>query len=126
MPKNIVRRQIDGWQYIDITVHHNQKVVKIIKRHQKGMMFDLASNKAAIKNLTPSAFMLYSHFIQNIPDFIEVLSRKTLLSTTALSERTYDSAVKELITKGYLVKTDHPDYSDYYLFYEAPLIDASL
>ena len=119
MPRNVVRYQKDGWQYVDITVYKHQKVVKIIKRHDKGLMFDLAANKAAIRNLSPAAFMLYSHFIQNMPNFIEVLSRKALIENTALSSRTYDSAVKELIDKGYLVKTEHPDYDDFYFFYEA-------
>jgi hypothetical protein len=109
-----------GTQYIKLKVHTNQKVVRIIKCHQKGLIYDLNANKAAIKNLTPAAFMLYSHFIQNIPDFIEVLSRKALIETTALSDRTYDSAIKELIAKGYMVKTNHPSYKDYYLFYEDP------
>lgn len=118
MPKNTVRYQKDGWQYVDITVYKNQKVIKIIKRHDKGLMFDIAANKAAIRSLSPAAFMLYSHFIQNVPNFVEVLSRKTLIESTALSSRTYDSAVKELIDKGYLVKSEHPDYDDYYLFYE--------
>ena len=120
MARNTVRHITDGWQYKEIKVHNNQKVVKIIKLHSKGLIYDISANKAAIKNLTPAAFMLYSHFIQNVPDFIEVLSRKTIVETTALSDRTYDSAIKELITKGYLVKTEHPDFKDYYLFYEMP------
>ena len=120
MPKNIVRVQKDGWQYANIQVYNNQKVIKIIKCHDRGMMFDIAANKSAIQNLSPSAFMLYSHFIQNIPDYIEVLSRKVILEQTSLTIRTYKNAVDELIDKGYLVRVEHNDYNDYYHFYESP------
>jgi hypothetical protein len=120
MPKNKIRVQKDGWQYIDIQVYKNQKVVQTIKRHQKGMMFDIEANKAAIKDLSPNAFMLYSHFIQNTPGYIEALSKKRLIETTALTEKTYYRAVSELIDKNYLVPAEHPDYEDFYIFYELP------
>jgi hypothetical protein len=120
MPRNKVAHCKDGWQYVNITVHKNQKVIKILKLNTKGLIYDLTANRTAMSTLSPAAFMLYSHFIQNITDYTEVLSRKTLLETTTLSSRTYDSAVKELIANGYLVKTTHPDYEDYYLFYEDP------
>lgn len=120
MPKNIIRVQKDGMQHIDIQVYNNQKVVKTIKCHNKGFGFDITANRTAIKTLTPPAFMLYSHFIQNAPGYIEALSRKTILDCTGLTIRTYKSAVQELIDKGYLVKTEHHDYNDYYLFYELP------
>ena len=121
MARNAVRHITDGWQYKEIKVHNNQKVVKIIKLHSKGLIYDIAANKAAMKNLSPAGFMLYSHFIQNVPDFTEVLSRKTIVETTTLSDRTYDSAIKELIAKSYLIKTENPDFKDYYLFYEMPM-----
>ena len=121
MPKNTIQVVKDGWQYTNIKVYKNQKVVKTIKLHNKGFGFDIVANRAAIKTLTPPAFMLYSHFIQNAPDYIEALSRKLILETTGLTIRTYKAAVEELIDKDYLVKTHHPDYEDYYLFYESPL-----
>lgn len=120
MPKNIIRVQKDGSQYMDIQVYNNQKVVRTIKKHNKGLIFDIAANKDAMKNLTPPAFMLYSHFIQNVPDYIEALSKKIIVETTSLTNHTYDVAVKELIQKGYLVKTEHTNYDDYYLFHEIP------
>jgi hypothetical protein len=120
MPKNKIRVQKDGWQHIDIQVYKNQKVVKIIKCHDKGMMFDIEANKAAIKDLSPNAFMLYSHFIQNTPGFIEALSKKRIIESTALTIKTYYTAVSELIEKHYLVPSEHPDYEEYYLFYELP------
>ena len=123
MPRNIIRIQKDGTQYMDIQVYNNQKVVRTIKKHEKGLIFDIAANKSAIRNLTPPAFMLYSHFIQNVPDYLEALSRKTIIETTSLTDHTYDVAIKELITKGYLVKSEHVDYEDYYLFYELPSED---
>lgn len=121
MPKNTIRVIKDGWQYADITVYKHQKVVKTIKCHKKGFGFDITANREAIKNLTPPAFMLYSHFIQNAPDYLEALSRKIILDTTGLTIRTYKSAVQELIDKNYLVRSEHPDFEEYYLFYEQPL-----
>lgn len=120
MPKNIIRVQINAEQYTDFQVYKNQKVIKIIKCYERGFSFDINANRLAIKTLTPSAFMLYSHFIQNANNYIEALSRKNILETTGLTIRTYQSAVQELIEKNYLVKSEHIDYEDYYLFYEMP------
>ena len=120
MPKNTIRVQKEGWQYTDIKVYKNQKVVKTVKCHNKGFSFDITANRAAIKNLTPPAFMLYSHFIQNAPDYIEALSRAIILECTGLTIRTYKSAVQELMDKHYLVRSEHPDFEEYYIFYESP------
>lgn len=120
MPKNIIRVQLNSEQYADFQVYKNQKVIKTIKCHERGFSFDITANRIAIKELTPSAFMLYSHFVQNAPNYIEALSRKRILECTGLTARTYKTAVQELIDKGYLVRSEHIDYEEYYIFYEMP------
>lgn len=118
MAKNKIAVYSKGKQY-DIQVYANQKVVMTTKVNPKGgKIFDLDANKRAMQDLSPHGYVLYMHFIQNVPGYIEALSLKIITATTPLSEKTYYKAVNELITKGYLVRTFHEDYNEFYIFYE--------
>ena len=105
-----------------ISVSGNQKVVEIRKVNpKKGKILDIASNKQAMQELSLAAYMLYMHFMLNIPGYQEALSIKNLTETTALSAKTYYKAVDELIEKGYLVKDPtNVQFKEYYIFYENP------
>lgn len=122
MPKNKIPVYLKGRGITaNISVAHNQKVIEITKVNpKKGKILDIASNKQALQELSLAAYVLYMHFILNVPGYKEALSVKTLTETTALSTKTYYKAVEELIEKGYLVKTPSPQFSEYYLFYENP------
>lgn len=121
MPKNKIQTYVPGKGVLDIQVAANQKVIEIHKVNPKGkLILDIDANKQAMRSLSPQAYMLYMHFILNIPGYKEALSLKHIVETTSLSERTYYKAVNELIEKNYLVKEDHLDFSDYYGFYESP------
>ena len=121
MPKNKIQTYIPGKGVIDIQVAANQKVIEIHKINSKGkFILDIEANKQAMQNLSPQAYMLYMHFILNIPGYREALSIKNITEITSLSERSYYKAINELIEKNYLVKEPNLDFSDYYGFYEAP------
>lgn len=114
-----LRVQIEDKEY-DIKLAPNQKVVTVIKSKPKGYILDIEANKLARKTLSSNAYSLYMHFVLNIPGYTEALSIQHNIETSALSERTYYKAVNELISKGYLVKTQHEQIKEYYLFYERP------
>lgn len=113
-----VRIKVRDGKYYDIKLAPNQKVVTVVKSKPRGYILDIDANKAARKNLSSDAYSLYMHFVLNVPGYTEALSMKHNLDTSSLSERTYYKAIKELIDKGYLVKTPHEQIKEYYLFYE--------
>ena len=120
MAKNKIFVPLDGTRYCNIQVYNNQKVIHINKINENGKMYDLHANQKAIKELSPAAFVLYSHLLHNKHDWLEALSKKRIGEITALGGRSYDRAVDELISKKYLVPKDHVDYEHYYEFYEIP------
>ena len=107
----------DGKKY-DIKLAPNQKVVTVVKSKPKGYILDIEANRVAHKKLSSNAYSLYMHFVLNVPGYTEALSVKHITNNTDLSERTYYNAVKELIEKRYLVKTQNEQIKEYYLFYE--------
>lgn len=113
-----VRIQASDGKYYDIKLAPNQKVVTVVKSKPKGYILDIEANKLARKILSSDAYSLYMHFVLNVPGYTEALSMKYNLDTSSLSERTYYKSVNELIEKGYLVKTEHEQIKEYYLFYE--------
>lgn len=113
-----VRVQASDGKYYDIKLAPNQKVVTVIKSKPKGYILDIEANKLARKTLSSDAYSLYMHFVLNVPGYTEALSMHYNIKTSSLSERTYYKSVNELIQKGYLVKTEHEQIKEYYLFYE--------
>lgn len=113
-----VKIQSNDGQHYDIKLAPNQKVVTVIKSKPKGYILDIEANKTARKVLSSDAYSLYMHFVLNVPGYTEALSMAHNVKTSALSERTYYKAVNELIEKKYLVKTQHEQIKEYYLFYE--------
>ena len=106
---------------IDIRVVPNQKVIEIHKVNDKrGKILDIQTNREAQKNLSPQTYVLYMHFVLNLPGYKEALSLEHILNTTSISERGYYKAVKELVDKQYLVRKPNNDFSEFYHFCEAP------
>lgn len=96
----------------------NQKVVKVNKEKcDKANLYATinleAMNRAAI-DLDAGAFKLWIYFAKNQNDYQFALSSKDALETFGLKKRQYDNAIKDLITKGYLVNTN----GNYYNFIE--------
>lgn len=121
MSKNKIRVKTKDRGVVDIKVVPNQKVIEVHKVHAKGgRILDIPTNRIAQKELSAQTYVLYMHFILNLPEYKEALSLKHILETTSLSERGYYKAVNELIDKKYLVPKQSKEYSEFYHFYESP------
>jgi len=106
---------------LNIKIVPNQKVVEICKVNPKGKgILDIAANKEAMQTLSANGYVLYMHFVLNVPGYLEALSSKYIAETTTLSERGYYKSVEELIEKQYLVREQNPNFKDYFVFYEDP------
>lgn len=104
---------------VELNVAPNQKVIEIRKAKERSVM-NIQFNRIAQAVLSLQAYALYMHFMCNLHGYKELLSIEAVTTTTALGEKAYYKAVKELIEKEYLVKTKHPDIANYYIFYEDP------
>ncbi len=120
MAKNKISVYTKDRGVLNIKVVPNQKVIEIHKVNPKGKgILDIAANKEAMQVLSPNGYVLYMHFVLNVPGYIEALSSKYITENTALSERGYYKAIDELIEKHYLVKEPNPNFKEYYTFYES-------
>lgn len=108
----------------NLNVAPNQKVVEVHKEKLKSIM-NIKFNRRAQATLSLQAYALYMHFMCNLHGYKEILSIEGVTSTTALGEKAYYKAVKELIEKEYLVKTHNPDLANYYIFYEDPILHSA-
>lgn len=121
MAKNKISVYTKDRGVLNIKVVPNQKVVEIRKVNPKGKgILDIHSNKEAMQVLSPNGYVLYMHFVLNVPGYLEALSSKYITENTTLSERGYYKAVDELIEKQYLVKESNSNFKEYYVFYENP------
>ena len=121
MPKNKIRVKTKDRGVVDVKVVPNQKVIEIHKVHNKGgRILDIPTNRQAQKELSAQTYVLYMHFVLNLPEYKEALSLKHILETTSLSERGYYKAINELIDKQYLVRKPSKEYIEFYYFYEKP------
>ena len=121
MLKNKIRVKTKDRGVVDVKVVPNQKVIEIHKVHDKGgRILDIPTNRQAQKELSVQAYVLYMHFVLNLPEYKEALSLNHILETTSLSERGYYKAVSELIEKKYLVREPSTQFSEFYHFYEKP------
>lgn len=121
VPKNKIRVRTKDRGVVDVKVVPNQKVIEIHKVHAKGgRILDIAANRVAQRELSAQAYILYMHFILNLPGYREALSLKYVTESTSLSERGYYKAVNELIEQKYLVREPSAEFSEYYRFYESP------
>lgn len=107
---------------VELNVAPNQKVVEIRKAKLKSVM-NIKFNRTAQANLSLSGYALYMHFMCNLHGYREILSIKAVTETTALGEKAYYKAVKELIEKKYMIKIEDPDIPNYYIFYEDPSLN---
>lgn len=66
---------------------------------------DMETLNRAMSSLSPEGLTLWLYFSKNAPGYEFSLNSKHCLSVTTLSEYKYKKAIKELIDKGYLIKT---------------------
>lgn len=123
VPKNKIRVRTKDRGVVDVKVVPNQKVIQIHKVHAKGgRILDITANRVAQRELSTQAYILYMHFILSLPGYQEALSVTHITESTSLSERGYYKAVNELIEKKYLVQEPSAQFSQFYGFYEDPVL----
>ena len=120
--KNYYRIYSSDGAYVEVTAYPNQKIVQIFKCRPKGYIIDIPANKQAMERLSCSAFVLYQHFVQNTPGFVETLSSQYMIEHSGLTERKYKAAIDELIEHNYLIKQCDCGNIEFYCFYESPAL----
>lgn len=96
-------------------VSFNQKIIRRHRVHESYVDFE--SNAKARKRLTSAAYVLYMYMLVQENSMFP-LSRKDVLDSTQLSNKTYDRAVTELVSTGYLTESndvlpEHPNNKVY-------------
>lgn len=98
----------------------NQKIVRIEKEPcGKGNLYaaiNLKALEAAAQNLDAGAFKLWIYFAKNQNGYEFALSSKDAHTSFGLGKSQYDTAVKKLISSGYLTNTQ----GNQYIFSEIP------
>lgn len=98
----------------------NQRKITIHKCDPKKNYSKIATeaNKAAMRDLGYSAYMLYMYLCMNASNFNFILSKVAACADTGLSKNVYYTAFHKLIDKGYLVPK--PNTQCLFDFYESP------
>lgn len=99
----------------------NQKMVTVKREKSSEKNYFRINNDsffAAVKNLTPSATIIYCFLINSKDGFQYPLSSAVVKDITGYSRSTYNRAIKELIEKGYLVQPDQEVNN--WVLYEMP------
>lgn len=85
---------------------HNQKVIQIKRANKVTQTINFQANKEAMQELSANGYLLYMYLVMHPHNRVWALSSKTIYNETALTEKPYTGAVKELIEKGFLVPHD--------------------
>ena len=109
-----------------MTTVPNQKVVKVEKEPcGKGNLYaaiNLKALEAAAQNLDAGAFKLWIYFAKNQNGYEFALSSKDAKDTFGLGKSQYDTAIKKLISSGYLTNIQGNQYT----FSETPALQTPL
>ena len=109
-----------------MTTVPNQKVIRIEKEPcGKGNLYaaiNLKAMEAAAQNLDAWAFKLWIYFTKNQNGYEFALSSKDAKDTFGLGKSQYDTAIKKLISSGYLTNIQGNQYT----FSETPALQTPL
>ena len=101
----------------------NQKIIRIVKKEKKikdlnnsFTYINIESLKNASKNLSYNGLKLWLRLASNKVNFTLELSQKNCESW-GIKKSTYYNAVKELMSKSYILPTDK---GNYFIFYDIP------
>ena len=104
-----------------MTTNPNQKTIAVQKeesnKEHKYAIFNLDALNTAMIDLKGETFKLWCYLNKNQNGYTFALSRIDAVKWGIGSKSSYDRAVKELITKGYLVETS-PNHYDFYEMYQ--------
>lgn len=93
-----------------ITIHKSDPKFPYAITSQRDMVY-------AMKNLTGNAYKMWHYLQSNQNGYSFLMRSEDICKFCSFSRSSYDRAVKELISIGYLVETDHKDA---YIFLERP------
>lgn len=100
----------------------NQKIIQIKRARPMTQTISFSANKEALRTLSANGYALYMYLVLHPHNTIWALSSKAIYAETSLTQKPYLAAVKELISKGYLVPHDIDEtwkaQDDAYYFYE--------
>lgn len=99
----------------DYRTSPNQKTITICKelcdKQHFYTMINLNALEKAAQTLKAGAFKLWIYLAQNQNNYTFALSNKAVAEYFGIKKDQYDSAVKELIEKGYLIETTKNKYN---------------
>lgn len=96
----------------------NQKTIKIGKKapcdkDHPYACTNIETKHAAMRNLTPIAYLLWDYFSGNQEGYQFSLYKVKVMKDTGITEYSYKKGIKELTDKGYLVNTSGNSYEFY-------------
>ena len=104
-------------EVIIMIVYANQKVITVMKTpHTKESTFLQVDNSAwqtAANNLSFSAFKIYLYFVSNKSGYKFALSYEAINELIPMKRDTYNKAIQDLKSNGYLVQKQGNEYTFY-------------
>lgn len=101
-------------------LYSNQKAIRIAKtecnKDNPYAVINLAALEGAMKALKPNAFKVWCYLCRNQTNYEFALSGMEVQTKCNMSDKTYRSAVNELIEKQYLVEVELYEGLTGYLF----------
>ena len=101
-------------------IYPNQRVITIKENatpkegtNERFVIFDYETMMSAMRDLKPATFLVWIYLNANENGSEFALSRKDVMNQTGISSSSYNSAIKELKEKGYLIHTSD-NYYDFY------------
>ena len=96
----------------------NQRTVRVHRERASSDFLGIKNEnwKAAARNLSPHALLLYLYLASNADNYTFALSPAAITADVGMPRSTYHDQFKVLVNKGYLVNT----HGNTYDFYEKP------
>lgn len=97
-------------------IYPNQRIITIKKNattENNAIILDYETTMKTMRDLKPATFLVWIYLNANENGCEFALSRKDIMNQTGISSSSYDSAIKELKEKGYLIHTTDNCYDFY-------------
>lgn len=101
-----------------ITTFANQRTVRVHREHAASDFLGIKNEnwKAAARNLSPHALLLYLYLASNADNYTFALSPAAITADIGMPRSTYHDQFRVLVNKGYLVNS----HGNTYDFFETP------
>ena len=97
-------------------IYPNQRIITIKKNattENNAIILDYETTMKAMRDLKPATFLVWIYLNANENGCEFALSRVDVMNQTGISSSSYDSAIKELKEKSYLIHTTDNRYDFY-------------